>query len=154
MNVHVYICRGLFKHYLTSICRRSKLNLKLCFETQSFKPKSNKNCLDCLERALFRIFFTFWSHQECRMSVQKEQGDLKKHADTSWAMTYSHKNQSFMKKRGQHVTHTLSMHKESKVNKFVKVGISKWWWKGNIESEAFLYFLFMFLKFFWQWNFF
>ena len=48
------------------------------------------------------------------MSVQKEQGDLKKHADTSWAMTYSHKNQSFMKKRGQHVTHTLSMHKESK----------------------------------------
>ena len=51
------------------------------------------------------------------MSVQKEQGDLKKHANTSWAMTYSHKNQSFMKKRGQHVTHTLSMHKESKVNK-------------------------------------
>ena len=84
------------------------------------------------------------------MSVQKEQGDLKKHADTSWAMTYSHKNQSFMKNRGQHVTHTLCMHKESKVNKLVKVGISKWWWKGNIESEAFLYFLFMFLKFFWQ----
>ena len=59
------------------------------------------------------------------MSVQKEQGDLKKHADTSWAMTYSHKNQSFMKNRGQHVTHTLCMHKESKVNKLVKVGISK-----------------------------
>ena len=29
---------------------------KLSFETQSFKPKkqkSNKNCLDCMERALF-----------------------------------------------------------------------------------------------------
>ena len=30
-----------------------------------------KNCLDCLERALF-FFFTLMSHQGCKYSVQKE----------------------------------------------------------------------------------
>ena len=47
---------GLFKHYLTSVYRRSKINLKLSFETQSFKPKNKKsyeNCWDCLESAFF-----------------------------------------------------------------------------------------------------
>ena len=34
--------RGLFKHQLTSVYWRSELNLKLNFETQSFKPKNKK----------------------------------------------------------------------------------------------------------------
>ena len=34
--------RGLFKHQLTSVKRKSELNLKLTFETQSFKPKRKK----------------------------------------------------------------------------------------------------------------
>ena len=34
--------RGLFKHYLTFVYRRSKLNLKLSFRTQSFEIKNKK----------------------------------------------------------------------------------------------------------------
>ena len=34
--------RGLFKNYLISVYQRSKLNFKLSFETQSFKPKNKK----------------------------------------------------------------------------------------------------------------
>ena len=58
-------------------------SFKLSFETQSFKPKkSNKNCLDCLERALFNLFFCLFvilkSHQRSKKSVQKEKRDLEK----------------------------------------------------------------------------
>ena len=43
-------------------------------ETSFFKPKnkiSNKNCLDCFERALF-IVFTLKTPQRCKKPVQKE----------------------------------------------------------------------------------
>ena len=42
------------------------------------KLKSNKNCLDYLEREPYLIFFTFRSHQWCKKSIQKEKRDLKK----------------------------------------------------------------------------
>ena len=63
---------GLFKHYLTSIYQRSKLNLKLNFETQSYKPK-NKKVIETIQNAWREpYFFTFRSHQWCKKSVQKE----------------------------------------------------------------------------------
>ena len=39
-----------------------------------FKPKnkSHKNCLDCLESALFILFFTFRSHQGRKTTVNKK----------------------------------------------------------------------------------
>ena len=50
--------RSVFKHYLIFVYRWSKINLKLIFGTQSFKPKNKKviNCLDCMERGLFILF--------------------------------------------------------------------------------------------------
>ena len=66
--------RGLFKHQLTSVYRRSKLNLKMSFETQSFKTqikKNDKSCLYCLESLIYS-FFAFRIHQQCKKSVQKK----------------------------------------------------------------------------------
>ena len=59
---------------LTSVYQRSKLDLKLGFETEFFKlqyKKVIKNCLDCMERGLFILFFTFRSHQ-CAKSPHKK----------------------------------------------------------------------------------
>ena len=62
---------------MASVYRRSKLNLKLSFETQPFKPKNKKVIKTVYDKTwrepLFTLlFFTFRSHQRCKNPYKKK----------------------------------------------------------------------------------
>ena len=74
---------------LTYIYRRSKLNLELSFETQSYKPQNKKVI------KLFRLhgesliyFFTFKSNQQCKKSVKKEKSQSREQNMYAWQTSF------------------------------------------------------------------
>ena len=66
-------------------------NLKLSFETQSFKPKNRKviKTVQAVWREPYLFFFTFRSHQLCKESVQKEKLQSTERNVCTWQMSFS-----------------------------------------------------------------
>ena len=87
-------CRGLFKHLLTSFSRGQSSNLKLSFETQSFKPKKKQKkkqwkLFRLFGESLIYSFFTFRNHQWCKKSIQKEKLQSREWNVCVWQMSFS-----------------------------------------------------------------